>query len=633
MFYVRQNATHKVVIGPVVAVGDGFTPVTTLSLASADEKCAILHDNGTVVSISGYTFAAITSADGYYHLTLQSGISGTVGHVTIVINDDSLCLPVKADFTVVEEAVYDMLFAASAIGYIANQPVDVNTIKTQSVTCAAGVTVYPAVGTTATVKSNHEIVYSTDFATNYDTTSDMWKVKLGDVAHGGTAGVLTLSRIIVASATTNEPAVKLTGNGVGGAIVATGGATGPGAEFIGGASGGNGMSIYSQASDRGLYIQGSGSAGGVYIEGGGTGPGMYITGNTYGLEVHGGATNGTGIYATGGTATGYGIYAEAGSHAMYLHTTDGGDGIKFLGSVGGVFNTEINTIDDLLDTEVAAIKAKTDNLPASFPTNFASLAITAGGIVQADLQTIKTQTVTCSGGVTIPASTLASTTNITTAAGCAVSSIGSGVITATSIAADAIGASELAADAVAEIADAVWDELLSGHAISGSAGAGLSAAGSAGDPWSTALPGAYSAGTAGYILGTNLDGTVSSRASQTSLNTLDDYVDTEVAAIKNVTDAIGATGTGLTAIPWNASWDAEVQSECTDALQATIPDSIPADGTIPSVQQALYMLVQLLTDSSISGTTWTVKKVNGSTTLFTITLNDGTTPTGITRAT
>ena len=148
MLYVRQNATHKVVIGPVVAVGDGFTPVTTLSLASADEKCAILHDNGTVVSISGYTFAAITSADGYYHLTLQSGISGTVGHVTIVINDDSLCLPVKADFTVVEEAVYDMLFAASAIGYVANQPVDVNTIKTQTVTCAAGVTVNTNVGTT-----------------------------------------------------------------------------------------------------------------------------------------------------------------------------------------------------------------------------------------------------------------------------------------------------------------------------------------------------------------------------------------------------------------------------------------------------------------------------------------------------
>jgi len=116
MLYVRQGATHKVLIGPVVAVGDGFTPVTTLNLGTADEAEAILHDNGTVVSISGYTFSAITSADGYYHLTLQSGISGTVGHMTVLINDDSLCLPVKADFTIIEEAVYDAFFAASATG-------------------------------------------------------------------------------------------------------------------------------------------------------------------------------------------------------------------------------------------------------------------------------------------------------------------------------------------------------------------------------------------------------------------------------------------------------------------------------------------------------------------------------------
>lgn len=83
----------------------------------------------------------------------------------------------------------------------------------------------------------------------------------------------------------------------------------------------------------------------------------------------------------------------------------------------------------------------------------------------------------------------------------------------------------------AGIADAVWDELLSGHAISGSAGEALSAAGTAGDPWTTSLPGAYGAGTAGYIIGTNLDGTVSSRASQTSVNTIDDFLDTEIAAI------------------------------------------------------------------------------------------------------
>lgn len=114
MLYIRQNATHKVVIGPCVAVSDAFTPVTVLTLSGADEAAAILHDNGTVVDISGYTWAAITGADGYYHLTLQSAITGTVGHLTIVVNDDSVCLPLKEHFLVIEEAVYDKYYGSGA---------------------------------------------------------------------------------------------------------------------------------------------------------------------------------------------------------------------------------------------------------------------------------------------------------------------------------------------------------------------------------------------------------------------------------------------------------------------------------------------------------------------------------------
>src|SRR5690606_21850671 len=37
------------------------------------------------------------------------------------------------------------------------------------------------------------------------------------------------------------------------------------------------------------------------------------------------------------------------------------------------------------------------------------------------------------------------------------------------------------------------------------------------------------------------------------------------------TAEIGAAGAGLTAIPWNAAWDAEVQSEAADALNAYDP--------------------------------------------------------------
>jgi hypothetical protein len=101
------------------------------------------------------------------------------------------------------------------------------------------------------------------------------------------------------------------------------------------------------------------------------------------------------------------------------------------------------------------------------------------------------------------------------------------------------------------IADAVWDEAISGHAVSGSTGEALSAAGAAGDPWITALPGAYSSGQAGYIVGTNVNATISSRASQTSvddlptnaelataLGTADDAVLAAVAAVQTDVDVI-----------------------------------------------------------------------------------------------
>jgi hypothetical protein len=52
----------------------------------------------------------------------------------------------------------------------------------------------------------------------------------------------------------------------------------------------------------------------------------------------------------------------------------------------------------------------------------------------------------------------------------------------------------------AAVAAAVWDEVLANHLTPGSTGAALNAAGSAGDPWITTLPGTYSASQAGGIL-------------------------------------------------------------------------------------------------------------------------------------
>jgi len=55
----------------------------------------------------------------------------------------------------------------------------------------------------------------------------------------------------------------------------------------------------------------------------------------------------------------------------------------------------------------------------------------------------------------------------------------------------------------------------------------------------------------------------------------------EIATIDGIVDdilvdtaEIGAAGAGLTAVPWNAAWDAEVQSECADALTAFDPPTV-----------------------------------------------------------
>ena len=176
-------------------------------------------------------------------------------------------------------------------------------------------------------------------------------------------------------------------------------------------------------------------------------------------------------------------------------------------------------------------------------------------------------TVSLSNTTVATVTTTTTATNVTT-----VNGLAAGAITAAAIAADAIGASELAADAVAEIADAVWDEVLSGHLTAGSTGNALNAAGSAGDPWSTSLPGAYGAGSAGYIIGTNLNATVSSRSSHSA-------ADVWAVATRVLTAATNVTSTGA-AVPITAGGlvSSDVTAISTDTTAANNCESF-FDGT------------------------------------------------------
>jgi hypothetical protein len=79
---------------------------------------------------------------------------------------------------------------------------------------------------------------------------------------------------------------------------------------------------------------------------------------------------------------------------------------------------------------------------------------------------------------------------------------------------------------------------------------------------------------------------------------------------------------------------ADVNAEVVDVVTVdVVADSVPADGSRPTLAQAAYMLTQFLTERAVSGLTMTVKKPDGTTALMTFTLNDAANPTSITRAT
>lgn len=112
MLYLKADTITEITIGPAVAVGDGFTPVTTLTIAGADEAHLMKHNNTTAVALAGTLAVFSTPAvDGYYTLDLSATETDTEGRLVIVINDDSLILPIRHEFMIVNANVFDSMFA------------------------------------------------------------------------------------------------------------------------------------------------------------------------------------------------------------------------------------------------------------------------------------------------------------------------------------------------------------------------------------------------------------------------------------------------------------------------------------------------------------------------------------------
>lgn len=149
------------------------------------------------------------------------------------------------------------------------------------------------------------------------------------------------------------------------------------------------------------------------------------------------------------------------------------------------------------------------------------------------------------------------------------------------------------------IADAVWDELLSGHTTAGSAGDALGVdvpailADTAAIPtFPTNFSDLDIEVTTGHVDVGYWNGTAISTALETSADIADAVLDEDLTA-HQTTGSLGAaigdgdagagmtesggTGDHLTAQPWNAAWDAEAQSESADAMAAIYLDQLFAN--------------------------------------------------------
>ncbi len=75
-----------------------------------------------------------------------------------------------------------------------------------------------------------------------------------------------------------------------------------------------------------------------------------------------------------------------------------------------------------------------------------------------------------------------------------------------------------------------------------------------------------------------------------------------------------------------------VSATAANILSAALTESYAADGVAPTLSQIVFMIWSLIAERSISGTTLTAKKLDGSTSSMTFTLDSATVPTSQTRA-
>lgn len=128
--YLRQaTASQSRSLGPFVSDTDFKTVQTGLTIANTDVKLIVNGGASSDKNSGGGTHRA----GGVYGVTFDSTDTATVGQLTVVVVVAG-AMVVWDTYTVLEESVYDAMFAASAPGYVVDQPVNATKLGGTSLT-------------------------------------------------------------------------------------------------------------------------------------------------------------------------------------------------------------------------------------------------------------------------------------------------------------------------------------------------------------------------------------------------------------------------------------------------------------------------------------------------------------------
>lgn len=593
--FLRQSTSQIIRFGPFLDSTDGVTAETALTIAQADMQ---LSKDGGAFAQKNATGNATHDTDGWYSTTLNATDSATVGILLLqVVVAGSL--PVWHEFFVVEEAVYDAIYAASAAGplqsTVAGRTLDITAtgaagvdwanVENQSTSVNLSSTTTNLVNTTTT-NTDQRGTDSAALATALATVDTNVDSILVDTAEIGVAGA-GLTNINLPNQTMDIVG-SITGNLSGSVGSVTAGVT---------VTTNNDKTGYTLTQSfpsnfSSMVITGAGAVDSL-LQGilntaiTETSAGriannfdfFYDNANAQTTQVVDDVGGGGG----GGTDWTASERNEIRGRLGVTGTTATGGNTPTLSTQASVDTVDSNVDAILVDTgtTIPASISGLNDVAATDIVSAGAITTLSGAVVNVDLVDTTTTNTDQRGTDSAALATALATVD---------SNVDAILVdTGTTIPASISGLNDVAAT-----------DIVSSGAITTSGGA---------------VSTVTTVGTT--TTNTDMRGT-DSAATAANLATVDTNVD---AILVDTGTTIPASITALNDI------------SVSDILTTQMTEAYAADGVAPTVAQALFLIQQTIGDFSIAGTTITAKRINGSTTAATYTLDSSTAPTSRTRTT